>query len=194
MPFIPLDDLADVRTGYTLRGKSEPGPIRLVHIADLAASPEGVLDPSRVATTADVEPGTEHRLRAGDVLLASRGERNPAALVEASLPGVVATSHLYMIRVTDSRLDPGYLAWYLNTRPAQDFFDAHAHGTYAVRRIRRDDVGALPVPLAPPEVQRAVARASRAAHAEAALARDHADRRLALAEGLLLQTATDSAR
>lgn len=192
MTFPILNDLAEIRTGYTVRGRAAPGPIRLVHIADLGGG--GALDPARVSATADVEPGSEHRLRANDVLLASRGETNPAGLVEADLPDTVATSHLYVIRGDPSKLDPAYLAWYLNTRPAQDFFEARAHGTYSVRRIRLDDVGTLPVPLPPLAVQRRVADASRLARAEADLVRRHAAQRLALAEGLLLQTANDHAR
>ncbi len=192
MTYLTLDTLAEIRTGYTVRGRAEPGPIRLVHIADLAGG--GVLDLDRVEATADVEPGPEHCLRAGDVLLASRGESNPAALIEANSPDIVATSHLYVIRAEDKRLDSAFLAWYLNTRPAQDFFDAHAHGTYSVRRIRLDDVGMLPVPLPPLDAQQGIARASRLAQDEAHLARLHADRRLALTEGLLLQTANDHAR
>ena len=192
MTFHTLKDLADIRTGYTVRGRAEPGSVRLVHIADLAGG--GLLDPARVSATGDVEPAPEHRLRAHDVLLASRGEANPAALVEADLPDTVATSHLYLIRCDGSTLDPAYLAWYLNSRPAQDFFETHAHGTYSVRRIRLDDVGTLPVPLPPLAVQQRVARASRLAHAEAELARRHTTQRLALAEGLLLQTVNDHAR
>lgn len=188
MPTAPLADLADIRTGYTVRDRADPGAIRVVQLADVAGG--GVLDPDDVETTADVEPGPEHRLRAGDVLLASRGASNPAVLVPHDRQDAVASSYLYLLRVAPGgALDPAFLAWFLNTPPAQDHFAAHAHGSYSVRRVRRDDVGALPVPLPPPDVQAAVVRAARLTTTDAALAHDLADRRLALATAFLLQTA-----
>ena len=188
MPTQPLSSLAEIRTGYTVRGKTDPGPVCVVQIADLDGG--GVLDPADVDTTADIDPAREHRLRAGDVLLASRGATYPAVIVPHDRPDAVASSYLYLLRVpTGGPLDPAFLAWYLNTPPAQDHFAAHAHGSYTVQRIRRDDAGALPVPLPPPGVQAALARAARLAATEAALAHDLADRRLDLTTSFLLQTA-----
>jgi hypothetical protein len=188
MPSALLAELAEIRTGYTLRGRPTPGPVHVVQIADLDGG--GVLDPADADTTTDETPGPEHRLRAGDVLLASRGVTNPAVLVPHDRPGAVASSYLYVVRVpADGPLDPAFLAWYLNTPRAQDHFTAQAHGSYSVRRVRLDDVGALVVPLPPRDVQAGLARAAQLAAAEADLTRDLADRRLALATHLLLQTA-----
>lgn len=185
MPHSTLDVLADLRTGYTLREKTDPGSVAIVQAADLADNRLA----DDLGTTTDARPGPEHRLRAGDVLVSSRGDRNAAAFVERDMPDVVAASYLYVIRVRPgAQLDPEFLAWYLTTDPAQDSLGALAHGTYGVRRVRIDDMRALPVPLPPLDVQQRIAQAARRARAEASLAARLAERRRALVDAFLLQT------
>ena len=188
----PLDRLADIASGYHVGTKIEDEPagrIPLLQLRDLEAQH---VRSDGVARVSNAEFRRHHRVRPGDVLFGARGVTRPAALVDETVPdGAVATSQLFVLRVTDDRLDPAYLAWYLNTEAAEAFFDTFERGA-VVRFIPKSVLAELPVPLPPLGRQRALAEAGRLARREARLARAAAEQRLVLTEALLLRVALDS--
>jgi hypothetical protein len=61
-----------------------------------------------------------HFLQAGDVLLRSRGATNPAMMLANPAPKTLSPKQFMRIRIHDqATLLPAYLAWFLNTTPAQ---------------------------------------------------------------------------
>ncbi len=150
------------------------------------------LDLDGVTRTDEGSPSKHHRVRPGDVLFGSRGTSRPAALVpDDAGADVVATSQLFVLRARHDRLDPAYLAWFLNTATAKSYFDAFARGGH-VPFIAKGVLAELPVPLPPLDQQQHVARAGHLARDEARLAHARADHRLELVETLLLRSLLDT--
>ena len=125
-----LQDIAEIRTGYPFRER----PVRvsgngcgLVQMGDLDTITGWIkADLERV----DFPTGWEnHRLRIGDVLLASRGERNDAAQFGGDFEAVAA-AHLLVIRLKPNcGMHPFFLTWFLNQSNTQGRLRAVRSGT-----------------------------------------------------------------
>jgi len=61
----------------------------------------------------------KYSVKAGDILLVSRGLRNQAVLVECVPEKTVASATFYLLRVRDG-VDPAYFAWFLNQVSTQN--------------------------------------------------------------------------
>jgi len=70
-----------------------------------------------------------HILRTGDVLFASKGTKNFAAVFEDQNPPSVASTSFFVIRIQNEAILPQYLAWYLNNPDSQQFLKSFARGT-----------------------------------------------------------------
>lgn len=186
MQLAKLADLVTIQSGYAPRGRGEPDPdadYALLKVSDI--SDDGEFDPGMLDRYVDVSPGSQHLLREGDVVFATRGAHNWAVYVPADMPDVAATSHLYIIRAAEGTADPAYLAWYLNQRPAQAYFEALSTGTH-VARVNKEVLQGLEIPLPSLDEQRQIARAGHLAIEEYRLALEHASRRRELVESILL--------
>ena len=107
-----------------------------------------------------------------DVIFTTRGTRN-FALALGQIPGLaVCSPHFFVMRVIDPcRIIPAFLAWQINQRPAQEYFQREATGSY-ILNIRREVIENLPLALPPLTTQRAIVALADAARAErAALAK-----------------------
>ncbi len=71
----------------------------------------------------------KHLLKDGDVLFAAKGTKNFAAVFENHNEASVASTTFFVIRPTDKRLLPHYLAWVLNSHATQIVLKAQAIGT-----------------------------------------------------------------
>lgn len=191
MRTIPLQHLADVRTGYSVRGSLEPGSVGYVRAGDLTE--RLYLTPDDVEATTDAEPDERHWLRSGDVVMASVGSVNRAAFVSGDGRRCVASTSLLVARPGDA-LDPTFLAWYLNSDPAQAFFASKMQFASTIARLRVGDLADLPLPDVPIALQQSIGRAAMLAADEAVLSRRLADRRLAQVDALLLDTTLNHVR
>src|SRR5665647_3652409 len=90
-----------------------------VQIVDLA---------SLARVSMDVPAG--RRVREGDIILRSRGDRSTCAIVVGDPGDAVVAAPLLRLRVTDGRVLPAYLNWYVNQPLAQAHFAKHAEGSY----------------------------------------------------------------
>ena len=125
-----LHDIAEIRTGYPFRERPvrvSSGGYGLVQMGDLDTVTGWVKENlEQVEVTANFE---SHRLRIGDVLLASRGERNDAAQFGGDFEAVAA-AHLLVIRLKpDCGVHPFFLAWFLNQPNTQSRLRAVRSGT-----------------------------------------------------------------
>lgn len=69
-------------------------------------------------------------LHAGDVIFTTRGTRNFALALEHMPMTAVCAPHFFILSVAEpSRLLPSFLAWQLNQRPAQNYFQQRAQGS-----------------------------------------------------------------
>lgn len=108
------------------------------------------------------------KLRAGDVLLSKSGTIGKVGVVRNGAVGAVAASGLYVLRTDGDRLDPYYLAAYLDSADGRTWLQDRASGgviSHLTKRIIED----LPVPLPPLQMQHQVATMWRE-HGEDALA------------------------
>lgn len=118
-----ISEIADVQMGYQFRGKVEPemnGTHRVVQIRDfdenLNLNIEGLW---LVIPKSDARRYAVYR---DDVLFLSRGHRNFATVVKGHIENAIAASYFFILRTKTKHVLPEYLAWYINQRPAQEYF------------------------------------------------------------------------
>jgi restriction endonuclease S subunit len=71
----------------------------------------------------------KHLLRTGDVLFAAKGTKNFAAVYELHNSSAVASTSFFVLRITDPKVLPDYLAWFLNSHETQAKLKGQAIGT-----------------------------------------------------------------
>ena len=71
----------------------------------------------------------KHLLRNGDVLFAAKGNKNFAAVYENHNKPAVASTSFFVLRLTDRKVLPEYLAWFLNNHSTQAILKGQAIGT-----------------------------------------------------------------
>lgn len=130
---IPLANLADISSGLTLRGTdaakpASDGNYHLLRIGDLREDGSIQIDaPSMIKL--DPSLGDKHRLRCGDVLVASKGSRATAAVFDSATPSV-AGGQFFVVRLKSDGLLPEYLRWYLNLTETQARLMGAARGSF----------------------------------------------------------------
>ncbi len=152
----PLQNLAHVQLGVTLRGRdaSRPcpgGKLQLIRIGDL--TPEGRIE-TPVPLLIGLEPDSvrDYLLEPGDILVANRGQRATAALFLQENPAIVGTQFA-VIRPKRDRILNDYLQWYLNRPEVQTALLSKARGTY-VRAVPVTELRELDILVPPLAVQR----------------------------------------
>ncbi len=88
-------------------------------------------------------------------MFVARAARRTAAVVEHELPNTIFGSQ-FLVCESKEGIDPAYLAWYINQKPAQRYLEENATGTN-VRIITKEALGRLPVTVPPLAKQRKIA-------------------------------------
>lgn len=154
----PLANLADISSGVTLRGSdaakpTEDGNYHLLRIGDLREDGRIQIDaPANIKI--DPKIGDKHRLRVGDVVVASKGSRATAAVFESDVP-TVAGGQFFVIRLQTDHLLPAYLRWYLNLPETQARLMESARGSF-VQAIPIAAIRGFAIPLPTLEIQRSI--------------------------------------
>ena len=86
------------------------------------------------------------RLLPADLLLSKSGTIGKTALVRNGAVGAIASSGLYVVRVTDQRVDPHYLLGYLASAACQEWLAAQRRGT-SIQHLNRESLARLLVPV-----------------------------------------------
>jgi len=146
---LKLSELATVHLGYQHREKIEPASVgthRVIQVKDLVTegrfseffeSPVGIWTGSLYMVTPK-GPVWKYQVEGGDVLFVAKGNRNYGVAVQRrwvhpypeSWENVVVGSHFYILRPSIKRVDPEYLAWYLNQPPTQRLLPSLATGSH----------------------------------------------------------------
>lgn len=155
-----LNTIADIRAGHTFRGRIDEDPagnIPVLQIKDLK---------DRAMLTADQLPRINWQsakaitnVQLGDIVLPARGEYYRAAALQGDEP-VIATSQLFVLRLTSKDITPEYLGWYMNQRVAQNYFLTHRSGT-SMPMLNKQSLGALPVVVPPLATQEKIVSVQR---------------------------------
>ena len=116
-------------------------------------------------------------LAAGDVIFTTRGRRNSALALRDVQGLVVCSPHFFVLRVTEpSYLTPEFLAWQINQKPAQDYFQQAATGSY-ILNITRAAIEGLAVTIPAIPLQSHVVALAEAAQHERQLLNELMDNR-----------------
>lgn len=189
--FTRLQDAAVISAGYPLRGSIESldaGNVPFIQLKN--ADPDLGIDWGGVAQI-DLPEGRAPRwLTKQDVIFASRGTRHYACPLTDLPERAVCAPHFFVLSIRSTgTLLPEFLAWQINQKPAQDYFQRTKVGAQSVLSIRRPELEALPIVVPPIDEQRIIILFWRSAQKErAALSRLIMNRQLqceALARGLL---------
>jgi hypothetical protein len=126
---IALGQIAEIQLGYTFRSSLEPsadGPTRVIQMRDLGD--DHLVDLESADRTATEVPAS-HQARRDDIIFRSRGDRSTCAIVATDPGCAVVAAPLLRLRVTDKRVLPAYLNWFINQPAAQAHFARHAEGS-----------------------------------------------------------------
>jgi restriction endonuclease S subunit len=142
----PLSDLATIAAGYPLRGAVDAlpeGDVAVIQMGDVSA--EGGIDWYNVSRVTLPRSRDESYLRKGDVIFTTRGARNFALAIDDIQGQAVCSPHFFVIRIMPQwNLLPEFLAWQINQRPVQEYFQREATGSF-ILNIRRDVMEATPI-------------------------------------------------
>ena len=162
-----LREIADISAGYPLRGAVDElalGDVAIVQMRNVGQSTGVNWDEvQRIALPSKRAPAF---LAAGDIIFTTRGTRNFALALDAVEGKAVCSPHFFVIRAFDAGLIlPAFLAWQINQRPAQEYFQREATGSH-ILNIRREVIENLPLTIPPLATQRAIIALTKAASDE----------------------------
>ena len=165
-----ISQLSEIKSGYLFKEgivSDKDGAIRVIQLKDV--NENGIADGNDFQRV-DL-PGAESMdfVTAGDVLFKAKTNRPVAAVVNVSLANTIVTAHFFVVRIKDKSVIPGYLAWYLNQRPAQAYFEKYAGGT-RVQVINKQVLGNLEIPVPSVESQKRIELIQSLRHKERELA------------------------
>lgn len=166
-----LREIATIHAGYSFRGTipiSKSGNYRVIQIKDVDY--DGLISSSELvrAEVDSIKPG--YLTAVGDVIFTSRGANRRAAVVDEAAANAIFVSQLYAIKIKSDDATAEYVAWYINQKPAQEFFEQHASGSY-IQNIRHDVLAGLPVILPTIEMQKKIVEMFRLCMRERELAK-----------------------
>lgn len=185
-----LANVADVRTGFPFRKAVEAAPngtlavVQMKDIDDLAGLNLGACvliedDPKRYA---------QHMLKMGDVILQSRGNKFPAAVVDKPVHGIAA---LGLMVIRPHAVIPEYLKWIFNQPRTREALRGAAQGTY-VPFLSRSAVEDIQIPLPTVETQRRIIEIDRLRIQERRLASKVSELNNQLTDALVWKAASNS--
>ena len=154
MTLTQLCDIAEIRAGYPFRGSVPDMPdglCRVVQPKDVFGG--GIIDKVALRFTPErLKP--DYLLKAGDILLSSRGEFK-AALYKGKCK-TLASNLLFVLSVRIKDFLPEYLVFYLNSKSGQAQMASRKNpGT--LQAIVRSGIESLDIPLLPIKRQKLLA-------------------------------------
>jgi restriction endonuclease S subunit len=149
---IHLKDIASIQTGLFAKtiAKGEVVYLQSRHF-DENGQLLSILHPDLKA----VGIAEKHLLKSGDVLFAAKGTKNYAAVYENHNEPAVASTSFFVIRLTDKKVLPEYLAWFLNHHSTQTLIKAQAIGT-SIASISKMVLDTLEISFPDIETQRTI--------------------------------------
>ena len=150
-----IKDIATVQMGVSLRSRLEPekdGDLTVIQMGDIRGEyglPFAHKLPHIHQLAVIHEQGFKehHFVQQKDLIFRSRGTLTTAAIInDAEIDRAIVLAPLLRIRVTDDKVMPEYLCWFINQPPAQSFLRSKATGA-AMVMIGKSILDALDVPI-----------------------------------------------
>lgn len=150
-----LKDIAMLNSGYQGR-VSEGNDFKQIKLKDVTR--DGVINYKELSTFSSEKVNEKYILKKNDIIIKAKSGDNTAAIIDEEIENTVATSHFIVIRIEDENIiDPQYLAMYLNSEFAQDYFDIYREGT-AIPIIKMKTLESLPIKVLSIEKQKELAK------------------------------------
>ena len=162
---LELREISGISSGLAVQ-EGGSGTARFVRLSDLSDLRSG-----RAPKLATGEPPAVARalpIEEGDLIVAARGAATDVCQAAHSWLGAFISLDLYLVRPDPSKVDPGYLAAFLDLPATQAAFSGNKQGT-GLARLPKEALDKLAVPLPPMPTQRLIAELARSFHDEAAL-------------------------
>lgn len=181
-----LKKIADIRTGYTFRGKAEEKPgsgIRMLQIRDVR---ENSVIQSRDLIEIEWQGNQSiPTIEEGDIAIVARGVANKAALMTGT-EKVVPSNQLLVISVKSKVCLPEYLCWWLNRSSTQVILTGYHVGT-SIPSLSKKELSELNIPIPNITIQRKILKLSQIQLQEKALYEQLQKNREIMLEGLFQQ-------
>ncbi|MFD0917235.1 restriction endonuclease subunit S [Pseudahrensia aquimaris] len=151
--YIKLADAVTVTAGYPLRRSAEAlddGDVRLIQLKN--TNPDGAINWMEVASISLPSKREPNWLTNEDVIFSARGTRTFAYPLDNVPPKTVCAPQFFVLSIRNTNdLSPHFLAWQINQKPAQDYFQRNATGSH-ILNIRRSVLEELTITV--PNIQK----------------------------------------
>lgn len=131
----------------------------------------------------------KHLLKDGDVLFAAKGTKNFAVVFENHNEPSVASTSFFVIRPTDKKLLPKFLAWFLNNHTTQTLLKGQAIGT-SIPSISKQVLENLEITVPDIKTQKAIVEISKLRNKEKSLKQKIEELREKQIQTILLEAAS----
>ena len=128
-----LIQICEIKSGRSIRGaitEVEGTGIKIVQMKD--SSIDGISWDSCISTELTGKSSPDWLIK-GDILLLARGNHNYAVSVDSSINNIdakiVAAPYFFVLQTKHEKINPIYLTWWLNQKPAQNYFKTKSRGT-----------------------------------------------------------------
>ena len=153
-----ISQIAEIKSGYLFKEGIKPdkeGNVNVVQLKDVNG--RGGINLHELQRISLNKIDSENFLSFGDVLLKAKTNNPVSTVVKEHLSNTIATAHYFIISVKKADVLPGYLAWYLNQRPVQIYFNKNAGGT-RIQVINKQILGELEVAIPDIKIQERIAK------------------------------------
>lgn len=174
-----VSEIAEVASGVYLQ--AEPyGEVAYLQIKDLLSE-----SPEKTASKVTLSPKNErYLLEKGDLLFAGKGTTHLCKVFDLDFPAIASTT-LYIIRLTSKEALPDYLCWYLNQPSVMAAMKAQQVGT-GTPLIRKQVVEDFEIPVPEIDTQRQIVELDKLQTREKELYQAIAEKREQLTNQLIM--------
>ena len=152
---IKLSDLAEIFTGLNYQKKEislKPTGVNFIQAKDIV---NNQLFKNSIFRIEKISIDKRFVLNDNDILFSAKGSRNFAFCYKEQYGESTASSTFFIIRIIINSVLPEYLSWYLNQKPAQDYFKYQSTGTF-IPSINKMQLGDLGIPVPSIELQKKI--------------------------------------
>ena len=149
---ISIIQLAEIITGYPFRtslGELAGDDIMVVQAKDILVGSD--INLNNAFKIAHQNFNSKSLLKKGDVVLSVRGKFR-ASVIKEDINNIIASSSVYVLRITYSGIIPEYLSIYLNSRNGQKQINERISGA-VIKTILKSDLANLQIAVPSLEIQ-----------------------------------------
>lgn len=153
-----LRNIAMVQSGYHSRGRVEPREDGS-HFLLQARNVDGGNLTYQTDTLIRFNPDLSRRdgiLKKNDILFMARGTRNYSVLLREIPELTLAAAYFFILRVSDEKILPSYLCWYLHQPPVERYLVRHSGRGVHMPVVRRSVLEKIDIPLPSLKIQKKI--------------------------------------